>query len=100
MMRGYAELRDCRREYLLNYFGEEYGAPCGYCDNCQAGVVSERDEQDPPFPLNGRVVHEKWGGGTVQRYEDDKMVVLFDEVGYKTLGVDLVRERELLEPAD
>ncbi len=30
----YAELLSCRREYLLNYFGEEIGA-CGYCDNCE-----------------------------------------------------------------
>jgi ATP-dependent DNA helicase RecQ len=36
----------------------------------------------------------------VQRYEGDKMTVLFDEVGYKTLGVGLVLERGLLEPAD
>jgi ATP-dependent DNA helicase RecQ len=100
MMRGYAELRDCRREYLLNYFGEDDAAPPGYCDNCQAGVVAERAEEDSPFPLNGPVVHEKWGEGTVQRYEDDKMVVLFDEVGYKTLGLGLVRERGLLKPAD
>ena len=96
MMRGYAEVRVCRREYLLNYFGEEFDAPCGYCDNCEASVVVE-DEGDEPFLINSRVVHEKWGEGLVQRYEGDKMVVLFDEVGYKTLGVDLVTERDLLK---
>src|SRR5579885_809884 len=32
MMRGYAELPDCRRRYLLEYFGEEYpAARCAYC---------------------------------------------------------------------
>ena len=41
MMRGYAELRDCRRKYVLNYFGEEFEAPCGACDNCEAGVVAD-----------------------------------------------------------
>ena len=55
------------------------------------------DEGDEPFLINSRVVHEKWGEGLVQRYEGDKMVVLFDEVGYKTLGVDLVTERDLLK---
>jgi ATP-dependent DNA helicase RecQ len=35
----------------------------------------------------------------VQRYEGDKMVVLFDEVGYKTLSVDVVTENGLLERA-
>ena len=97
MIRGYAEVRDCRREYLLNYFGEEFDAPCGYCDNCEAGVVVEEDEEAEPFPINSRVAHDKWGEGLVQRYEGDKMVVLFEEVGYKTLGVDLVTEGDLLK---
>ena len=43
--------------------------------------------------------HGEWGEGVVQRYEDDKMVVLFDDVGYKTLSVELVVENDLLEPA-
>jgi len=97
MIRGYAEVRDCRREYLLNYFGEEFEAPCGYCDNCEAGVAVKEDEGSEPFPINSRVVHEKWGEGLIQRYENDKMVVLFDEVGYKTLGIDLVMEGGLLD---
>jgi ATP-dependent DNA helicase RecQ len=36
------------------------------------------------------------GNGTVQRYDGDTVVVLFDEHGYRTLGLDLVLERELL----
>ena len=35
----------------------------------------------------------------MQRYDDDAVVVLFDEVGYKTLALDLVRERGLLTAA-
>lgn len=53
-----------------------------------------------PFPLNTRVRHDAWGEGLVQRYEVDKMVVLFDDVGYKTLDVDLVGERGLLAIVD
>jgi ATP-dependent DNA helicase RecQ len=94
MMRAYAELRDCRRLFLLNYFGEPREEACGFCDNCEAGVVAER--ADEPYPLTTRVRHEEWGEGTIERYEADKMVVLFDEVGYKTLSIALVRERELL----
>lgn len=31
---GYCETAACRREVLLNYFGESIGRPCGNCDNC------------------------------------------------------------------
>jgi len=31
----FAEMAGCRRQYLLNYFGEEFPQPnCGTCDNC------------------------------------------------------------------
>ena len=95
IMRGYAEVRDCRREYLLNYFGEQFDAPCNHCDNCKAGVTVE-DSDRQPFPLNSQVVHTSWGKGTVMRYEGDKVVVLFDKVGYKTLGVEIAVFRRLL----
>lgn len=99
MMRGYAEVWDCRREYLLNYFGEELDDPCGRCDNCDAGITVAEDEKHVPFPINSRVSHAVWGGGLVQRYERDKMVVLFDDVGYKELLVDFVTESGALRPA-
>ena len=51
MMRGYAELHDCRREYLLNYFGEEMDDPCGFCDNCEVGISVKEDEDNLPFPI-------------------------------------------------
>jgi ATP-dependent DNA helicase RecQ len=36
-MRTYAESMECRRAYLINYFGEAFGPNCGNCDNCQGG---------------------------------------------------------------
>ena len=33
-------------------------------------------------------------------YEDDKMTVLFDSVGYKTLSVKVVSKQKLLIPAE
>lgn len=92
MMRGYAEVKDCRRKYLLNYFGEAFDAPCDQCDNCKAGIAATDEHGDNhPFPLNSRVNHKTWGEGTVIRHEGDKVVVLFEKVGYKTLGVAIAR---------
>jgi ATP-dependent DNA helicase RecQ len=100
MMRGYAEVSDCRREYILNYFGEAFQAPCNTCDNCLAGVVTEERKDLQPFPINSKVRHKVWGEGLVMRYEEEKMVVLFDSVGYKTLSVEVVVEQELLVVCD
>ncbi len=100
MMRGYAELQTaCRRAYLLNYFGEPYQGPCGFCDICQAGLDVQEQAENEPFPVNSKVVHKTWGEGTVMRYESDKMVILFDSVGYKTLAVDIVIANQLLKQA-
>jgi ATP-dependent DNA helicase RecQ len=97
MMRGYAEVRDCRREFLLNYFGEPIDEPCGHCDNCESGITI--DEAEKPFRLNSRVIHPRWGEGLVLRYEGSAIEVLFDAVGYKTLSIAQSLAEGLLRPA-
>ena len=97
MMRGYAETTGCRRQYLLAYFGEQRDEPCGNCDTCEAGSAHEQPDADSsPFALQARVEHTQWGEGLVMRYEGDRIVVLFDEVGYRTLSLEAVASRGLL----
>ncbi len=90
MMRGYAELQGCRRQYLLNYFGESLDEPCGFCGNCKAGIIIESNS-NLPFPINSIVIHTNFGKGRVLRYEGDKIVILFETVGYKTFALELVQ---------
>jgi ATP-dependent DNA helicase RecQ len=98
MMRGYAETTDCRRQFLLGYFGEQLDEPCGNCDNCSSGSAQEQDivDQSSPFAVETPVEHSEWGPGIVMRVEDDRLVVLFEEVGYKTLALAAVTENGLL----
>ena len=98
MMRAYAETSGCRRQFLLAYFGETMDEPCGHCDTCEAGTAEQQaDADDSPFALQSRVNHATWGTGVVMRYEGDRIVVLFEEVGYRTLSLEAVHARGLLE---
>lgn len=102
MMRQYAETGDCRRRFLLNYFGEDAPDTCGYCDNCERAEEQgsepgpQESAREEPFPLQSEVTHPEWGRGLVMSYDGDAVTVLFESVGYKTLSVDLVLEKELL----
>jgi ATP-dependent DNA helicase RecQ len=107
MLRQYAEGRDCRRRFLLGYFGEHRADPCGHCDTCDTGTSQTRGpepglqaEPDPGLQADASVRHAEWGRGTVLSVESDRLTVLFDEQGYKTLSRDAIREHGLLDPAD
>ena len=101
MMRGFAQSRQCRTETLLAYFGEDLKKGCGHCDNCADGSAAEvaAAEEEGPFPVHCQVRHGEWGTGMVMNYEEDRMTVLFDSVGYKTLSVPVVVEQKLLTTA-
>ncbi len=118
-MRTYAELSTCRRAYLLSYFGEDAPTNCGNCDNClrpEAARPAEHGQLAPPppdpvrmrrepapehhrfpFALKTRVVHKQLGRGVVKDYLGDKITVLFDNGGSKTLALEAVMRSALLE---
>ena len=105
MMRHYAEHPGCRRSFLLTYFGQDFSGSCGNCDNDLAGDDGQSGQAqtapaDVPFAVGTRVASERWGEGTVQRYDGDQVTVLFDQHGYRELFVPVVRERGLLRAAD
>lgn len=37
---GFCETTICRRQVLLNYFGENFQAPCNHCDNCLEPITT------------------------------------------------------------
>ncbi|HEX2176498.1 MAG TPA: RecQ family ATP-dependent DNA helicase [Nocardioidaceae bacterium] len=103
MMRGYAETTGCRRQYLLGYFGENLARPCGHCDTCEDEDLTAQAQpsaREADFPPGVRVRHPEFGEGVVLRVENDRVTVLFDDGGYKTLAWEAVEEQALLVPVD
>jgi ATP-dependent DNA helicase RecQ len=96
MMRQYARTEACRGDYLAAYFGQRLPGPCGHCDNCATGRPAQQQTDWADYPLHSTVHHREWGRGTVMSHEPDRLTVLFDEVGYRTLALAAVRDNDLL----
>ncbi|WP_053850165.1 RecQ family ATP-dependent DNA helicase [Streptomyces sp. NRRL B-24085] len=113
MMLGYAETTGCRRRFLLGYFGEPYDAPCGACDTCATPSAGDSVVEgvgdtggEPPahtaavsYPAGTRVRHTEWGEGTVMSEEGDRITVMFESMGYRTLSLAAITGKGLLSAA-
>ena len=101
MVRGYAETTGCRRQFLLGYFGENLRQPCGRCDTCEDQDLTTHAQpsaREADYPPGMRVQHPEFGDGVVLRVENDRVTVLFDDGGYKTLALEAVEGQDLLRP--
>ena len=102
MMRAYAETTGCRRRFLLGYLGEDVDERCGNCDTCEDGSAAASDaarssvQVEDPFPVGREVDHREWGAGLVMSTEPDRVTVLFESEGYRTLSLDAVADEDLL----
>ncbi|MFF3447034.1 RecQ family ATP-dependent DNA helicase [Streptomyces sp. NPDC002667] len=118
MMRAYAETNGCRRRHMLGYFGESLAeGDCAGCDTCARtkelkeaplrteDILSGTGPEplgpvasDGAFPPGTRVGHRTWGEGEVMSEEGNRITVLFESVGYRTLSLPAVQARGLLTP--
>ncbi|MFH8249929.1 RecQ family ATP-dependent DNA helicase [Microbacterium sp. B2969] len=98
VMQRYAETRDCRRQLLLGYFGEDLAEPCGRCDTCRRGTAGGQpvDGSAVAFAPGAAVEHVEWGRGSVVDVDTDRITVFFDDEGYKVLSLEVVEENALL----
>ena len=71
----------------------------GNCDLCWHGQGGDTRSGDPAIPVDAVVVHRECGRGVVLDGDAERIVVLFDDYGYRTLDLDVVRAHDLLETA-
>ena len=101
MMRGYAETDRCRAAFLVGYFGEQQERPLRALRQLPRRPLEETAEvdADAPYRVQSQVRHAEFGVGTVTDVEEDRLTILFEDVGYRTLSLAVLEEHRLLTPA-
>ena len=97
MMRAYAEIRRLPASVPALVLRRAVRAALRVLRQLRGGAGARRRRRTSRSPSAPAWSHGQWGAGVVQRYDDDSMVVLFDEAGYKTLALAVVRERAILD---
>jgi len=66
LMQKYCENQGCRRQYLMQYFGEQFPAYCGSCDYCLSSL-EEKDATEDAQKLLSAIVRtgERYGASYI-----------------------------------
>ena len=82
---SYANTKNCRTNFVLNYFGEYRNTPCNHCDNCK----------NPPQFIDGTTYAKMLISGIIRTNESLTMGLLIDMLrgSYKKEVIDLNLDR-------
>ena len=90
----YAQSTRCRAALIAEYFAVETPDPCGICDNCRTSASRPVPSTKHPAPLaprdlklseGERVVHPRFGEGSVVGVRDKRVTVRFEAGDERTL---------------
>ncbi|MES2702988.1 MAG: DNA helicase RecQ [Bacteroidota bacterium] len=97
MMQEYCEHEGCRRQYLMQYFGEPFPAYCGSCDYCMSSL-EEKDVTIDAQKLLSAIVRteERYGAGYIIDFlrgsASEKINPAHKELKTYGIGKDLKKE--------
>jgi ATP-dependent DNA helicase RecQ len=97
LMQEFCEHEGCRRQYLMQYFGEEFPAYCGSCDYCLSSL-EEKDATVNAQKLLSAIVRtgERYGAGYVIDFlrgsASEKINPAHKELKTYGIGKDLKKE--------
>lgn len=90
MMELFCESDMCRRQYLMNYFGEAFPAYCGSCDYCMSSL-EERDATIEAQKLLSAIVrtNQRYGAGYIIDFlrGSESAKILPEHKELKTYGI-------------
>lgn len=98
LMQEYCEHEGCRRQYLMQYFGEQFPSYCGSCDYCLSSL-EEKDATLDAQKLLSAVSRtgERYGAGYIIDFirgsASEKIVPAHKELKTYGIGKDLKREQ-------
>ena len=98
LMQEYCEHEGCRRQYLMQYFGEQFPAYCGSCDYCLSSL-EEKDATTDAQKLLSAISRtgERYGAGYIIDFirgsASEKIQAAHKELKTYGIGKDLKREQ-------